>query len=99
MDAGNPHGTWEALGIPTPRRHNHVCLRSFEEFDFSDDHVFECSQWDPMQPLEIALRKTRREAYLSAHPECRPVTAAELMPEENEDDKSDDSASGADSAS
>jgi hypothetical protein len=69
-DSGNPAGTWEALGIPEPRQHTHVCLvNPGMETDLGDDFVFECSRWDPIIPADLHQLEARRKKYLDAHPE------------------------------
>lgn len=69
---GNPEDTWEHLGIPAPRSHSHICLvNPGMEFEFTGDHVFACSRWDPQSEGELAQLTKRREAYLKHHPEHR----------------------------
>jgi hypothetical protein len=63
-DAGNPHETWEALGIEPPRQHHHVCLvNPGYETSFADDNAFECSKWSPYTKDELIQIKIRREKY------------------------------------
>ncbi len=73
-NAGNPEGTWEALGIAEPRQHHHTCLvNPGYETDFGDDNAFECNKWDPLSEQELVTIRTHREAYYEKHPEHRPV--------------------------
>ncbi len=64
--AGNPADTWEALGIPEPRKHHHVCLLS-KETEFEDDNAFECNKWDPIDPLDLFQIKRRRTEWEKIH--------------------------------
>lgn len=58
---GNPAGTFEALGLPEPRQHNHVCLaHPGTETDLGDDQVFDCNRWDPIPARALARRARRR---------------------------------------
>lgn len=76
--AGNPESTWKELGIPAPRKHNHVCLRGIEEMELEEDNVFECSLWDPMDEKDLVKLRTRREVYYRKHPEHKPIDASEI---------------------
>jgi hypothetical protein len=69
--AGNPQETWEALGLPAPRKHHHVCR--IDNTSFEDDNAFECSLWDPMDPDDLVQLRTRRERYFADHPEHKPI--------------------------
>lgn len=61
---GNPAGTFEALGIPRPRQHHHVCLvNPGFETDLTDDNVFDCNRWEPLSHHEVTHRLTLRQDY------------------------------------
>jgi hypothetical protein len=62
--AGNPSGTFEALGLREPRQHNYVCLaHPGTETDLGDDQVFDCNRWDPIPASSLARLARRRRAY------------------------------------
>lgn len=90
--SGNPADTWEAIEVPEPHQHHHLCLvHPGLETDLTDDCVYKCSRWDPQPPC--AAREARRESYYEAHPEHRPAPDApedDLPPIEDLDDETDD---------
>ena len=74
---GNPAETFEALGIPVPRKHNHVCLvNPGMETTIGNDNVFECSRWEPQSTSDLIQIRVRREAYFDKHPEHAPAPPA-----------------------
>ncbi len=111
-EAGNPDGTWEALGIKEPRQHDHTCLVQLGlETDLGENCVHKCSKWEPMTALEKATRQAGRDEYFAQHPEHLEGAPSELPPldlddEENvtndgnrEDDDTDSGISGVESLS
>lgn len=71
-EAGNPKGTWEALGVSEPRQHNHTCLvHPGLETDLTENNVYGCSKWAPMSIGDRERCKAVREAYFAEHPEHR----------------------------
>lgn len=82
FDAGNPAGTFAELGLPTPRQRHHVCMRiPGTETELTEDCVFECNQWDPVQYAELQTLERRRQAYYNAHPEYDPTLSKEATDE------------------
>lgn len=62
--AGNPQGTWEALNIPSPRKHHHICLvQPGVETEFEGDNCFDCSRWDPLTKREKNRLSKRRGSH------------------------------------
>jgi hypothetical protein len=92
--AGNPKGTWDALGRAEPRQHSHTCIANAGmETDLTDDAVFECSKWDPITPEEQGLVQLRRQTYYATHPEFAPdVAAVELTETVDEEEEGDGTA-------
>lgn len=64
VGAGNPKGTWDALGISAPKQYLHSCLYSpSHEMDLTDEAVFDCTAWDPLTEREVKDLDSRRKAY------------------------------------
>jgi hypothetical protein len=64
-DAGNPEGTWEALGIEAPREYHHACtVHPGEVLEVGETTIYECSRWDPISTSELVQIKTRRDQYI-----------------------------------
>lgn len=64
VQAGNPAGTWEELGIEAPRQHHHTCMvNPAFETSFEDDNVFDCNKWDPYTETELVQIRNRRDEY------------------------------------
>ena len=71
--AGNPESTWEGLTdpltgapVPKPKQHSYSCLVQLGyEMDLTEDTVFDCNRWDPIDPddREIVERGRRRDLY------------------------------------
>jgi hypothetical protein len=73
FDAGNPAGTFEALGLKEPRQKHRTCLRSpAAETTLGSFPVRACDQWDPMDRVSLDERERRREQYYARHPEHAP---------------------------
>lgn len=80
--AGNPEGTWAALGLSEPRQHHHTCLvNPGMETSINDDCVFVCNRWDPIAPHDLVQLNTRRRAYYE--------TAKEFALEDNQADEAE----------
>lgn len=74
-DAGNPAGTFEALGVAEPRRIVGTCLTHVGvETELSRDApVYSCSRWDPMTSSELSELERRRELYQIRRRAAAPV--------------------------
>lgn len=58
--------------VKQPRRVVRSCLRQpGVDTDLNDTVVYECSEWDPVDPdaIFVSEREVRRRAYLAQHPE------------------------------
>jgi hypothetical protein len=57
----------ESRGLDrAPRQINRICkVIPGVELDLTDDCVFECSEWVPMDPMDIANREHARQRYLA----------------------------------
>lgn len=50
-----------------PKQINRMCkVISGVEIDLTDDCVFHCSEWDPLDSVDVQARERRRQRYLSS---------------------------------
>lgn len=77
MPAGNPAGTFgkdglrDELGnpVPEPRQITRTCTaHTGTETDLTDDNVYACNLWDPLEQGELKKIRKRHEAYFREHP-------------------------------
>lgn len=68
--AGNPKGTFKKLPVQTTR----YCTVTASPIDLTDENVFDCTRWDPLEPDVLAATLKRREDWYAANPDVtRPV--------------------------
>lgn len=81
MPLGNPAETFgegglvDADGAPVqvPHQITRTCTaHPGTETDLTDDNVYSCNRWDPLEPSELKKLRKRQDAYLREHPEHDP---------------------------
>jgi hypothetical protein len=96
--AGNPEGTFEALGVREPRQIHYICLvHPGLETDLTDDCAYTCTRWDPAVCLSFFRRLwwfvrllvsffvgSRKPIALEARRDCHYAAFPEHRPDEDE---------------
>lgn len=81
MPAGNPAETFGPDGltdqdgqpVQIPRQITRTCTAHVgTETDLTDDNVYACNRWDPLEPGELKKIRKRQAAYFHDHPEHDP---------------------------
>jgi hypothetical protein len=88
MPSGNPEDTWKELGVREPRQLHHICLvHPGLETELTDDCVYRCSRWDPVDLSKQAALENRRDLYYAMNPDHRPDEDEKTIMDLDEDDE------------